>query len=244
MLPLKAIAFETGIEQEYIEQALERFEADGKIARSDGWIWVKNLRKYNASNSPTVQKRIERDLNDMPDGELKSAYIRYYMVSVPYDTVPIPPQEHEQETEQEQEHEQDIPPSAGADAPQTPPKALKKPGRPSQKAKPPPLTPGAQEFLRLFSAKRFSNNAQRDAILELERLYPESFCACAKWAAEKGVARGQAISMMRTALPDWGKKKKIKRGGDGRPPPDEPAGFAGLREVAQKHGIEIEGLTR
>jgi len=50
--------------------------------------------------------------------------------------------------------------------------------------------------------------------------------------------------MMRTALPTWGQKKKIKRGGDGRGPSDEPAGFAGLREVAEKHGLEIEGLTR
>lgn len=236
MLPPKTVAFETGLEREYIEDALMRFEADGKIARSNGWIWVKNLRKYNGTNSPTVKKRIANDLNDMPDCELKTQYIGYYdgidMVSVPH-------REHEQEHEQEQEQEQDIPPSAGANAPETPTESTKKPVSPPKKEKPPALTPNAQEFMRLMDSKRL-NTSQRESLLALDAEYPENFLQCAKWVADKNPGLGRGIAMMKTALPDWGKKKKIKRKGDGKGAPDEPAGFAGIRQWMAEEGIAAQ----
>ena len=124
LLPVKVIAFETGIEADYVLEALDRFEAQGKIKRGQGWIWIVNLRKYNASSSPTVAKRIERDINDMPDGELKTAYIGYYN---PIDRVSIHPREQEQETEQETEQEEDIAPAAAQAPEPPPPKRSKKP---------------------------------------------------------------------------------------------------------------------
>ena len=101
-LPIKVMAFETGMDAEYIEAALARFAEAGKVYYEGGWIWVVNLRKYNATSSPTVLRRIASDLADMPEGELKTRYIQYYDG---IDMVSIPP--GEQETEQEQEIEQE-----------------------------------------------------------------------------------------------------------------------------------------
>lgn len=105
---------------------------------------------------------------------------------------------------------EDSAPSAGADAPKpspTPTPSKKQ----SSKPKIPPLTPGAQEFLRLFSAKRFANAAQRNAVLALESEFPGHFVAAATWAAERGMSRGQAIAAIRSALPNWGKAKSKPR---------------------------------
>ena len=127
MLPLKTMAFETGIEADYICEALARFEEAGKVFCADGWIWVVNLRKYQAHPSPTVNKRISLDVQDMPDGKLKARYLEYYggidIPSIPPQGVSIPPGEQEQEREQEQreqeqEREQECektPSSASAD---------------------------------------------------------------------------------------------------------------------------------
>jgi len=106
------------------------------------------------------------------------------------------------------------------------------PPRQSRRTKTPVLSDKSREFLRLFSAKRFANVAQREAVLELERKYPEHFLDAARWAAERGVSRGKAIAMMRTALPKWGQPKLTKREQQ-----DEPAGFSGIRDWLQKEGL-------
>ena len=106
---------------------------------------------------------------------------------------------------------EDIAANAAQAPPKTPPK---QPGPP--KPKPAALTDNARAFLGLFSAKRFANKAQREAVLDLERQFPGDFLACARWAAEQGVGRGKAIGMMRTALPKWNKPKGGNDGQTGR----------------------------
>jgi hypothetical protein len=76
------------------------------------------------------------------------------------------------------------------------------------------LSQGQQKFLRTFGAKRFANNTQKAAVLELEQKYPDHFYDALTWCAERGFSRGAAISAMRTALPKWdsrGKRKAISR---------------------------------
>jgi len=106
------------------------------------------------------------------------------------------------EIEVETEQEEDIAANA-AQAPENPPP--KQPDSPKPKST--ALTDNARAFLELFSAKRFANKAQREAVLDLERQFPGDFLVCARWAAEQGVGRGKAIGMMRTALPKWNKPK-------------------------------------
>jgi len=120
-IPIKVIAFETGLDEEYIKKALAKFENARKVRYVDGWIWIPNLMRYNAKNvqSPKIQGHIKNALAEVPDCELKRLWIEYYNGTVSYryriDTVCIP-NLHEQEQEQEQEHNNDEPPSADAGA--------------------------------------------------------------------------------------------------------------------------------
>ena len=129
-LPVKVIEFETGIPLEQVKSSLERFEKAGKVHCIDDWVWIPNLIRYNARNieSPKIQIHLKSLIAEIPDCELKQAWIEYYngIVSDEYriDTLYIPnphEHEHEKEHEKEHEHESEIAPSAGADAPSTPP---------------------------------------------------------------------------------------------------------------------------
>ena len=127
-ISLKVICFETDLDQDTVETALLRFEADGKVIYRDGWVWVKNLLRYNARNiaSEKIQAHICNVLDELPDIPLKRQAIAYYGGQIRYDTLSIPnpteqEQEQEQETDQEQEQEQQtehsgdtLPPNAAA----------------------------------------------------------------------------------------------------------------------------------
>jgi len=75
-ISLKVIAFETGLELPFIKKTLEKFNKAGKAVYQDGIIWVVNLMRYNASsNSPKVQICIVKELQQIPDCELKTRYL-------------------------------------------------------------------------------------------------------------------------------------------------------------------------
>ena len=114
-LPLKVIAFETGLTPEHVTEALARFAEAGKVFYEDGVVWVVNLRKYNESASPKVQVRIKKDIAAVRDCKLKQQYIEYYEST---DRVYIPESGNgsERETESENENETDSP-SAGNSPP-------------------------------------------------------------------------------------------------------------------------------
>lgn len=78
-LPLKYIAFETGISKERVCEILKSFETAGKVYYRDGYVWVVNLRKYNETSSDKVRVRIDKDLEAIPNNELKEMYYRYRM---------------------------------------------------------------------------------------------------------------------------------------------------------------------
>lgn len=116
---------------------------------------------------------------------------------------------------------EDSPPTAGADAP-SPPPPIKAPQSEPKKTKRDPLTAGQCGFLDLFGAKRFKTNAQRDAVLAMEREHgTEKLLDVTRWAAEKGMGVGQAVGSVRSALPNWGKPKKHQPGTGVLSSPDE-----------------------
>ena len=94
-LPLKFIAFETGLDAGYCIDTLSSFEQHGRIRYQDGILWVRNLRKYNETKSPKVQTRIQKDFEAVPDGIVKYEYAQAYGI----DTVLIPYPENESETD-------------------------------------------------------------------------------------------------------------------------------------------------
>lgn len=101
---------ETGLPIENVKSSIKRLVADKKIYVEGEWVWVKNLRKYNYYKNDNADKRIKKDLDQLPDNGLKHAYIEYYK---PLDsplqapTTPLLEQEQEQEHEIEQEKEKE-----------------------------------------------------------------------------------------------------------------------------------------
>lgn len=83
-IPFRVICFETCLEPDFVKKSLVHFKESGKVKYENGVIWVKNLRKYNASSAETVQIRIRKDLAKVPDCPIKSEYISYYSKNIPY----------------------------------------------------------------------------------------------------------------------------------------------------------------
>jgi DnaD/phage-associated family protein len=83
-LSIRHAQLETGMDAERITTLLALFESAGKVVHLDGYIWIKNLRKYNASRSPKTASAISAVLDGIPDCAIKRAYITYYSGGIPY----------------------------------------------------------------------------------------------------------------------------------------------------------------
>jgi len=79
-LPLRRIAFDTGIDKDMILKVFARFAENDKIHYRDGWIFLPNFIKHQ-SDSPTVVKGIETSLKSVPDWILDMVCIRYQDLS-------------------------------------------------------------------------------------------------------------------------------------------------------------------
>jgi hypothetical protein len=104
-LPVKAIAFETGLPVETVEEGLRQISASGKIAYDfdSSFVWVRNLLRYNGGKgaSVKVRKHLERLWNNLPGTcPFKAGWLEAHGNLI--DTVHEPrPQEQDQEKEQE-----------------------------------------------------------------------------------------------------------------------------------------------
>lgn len=100
-LTIKTMSYHTGLSRETINQLLAEFEKSEKVYYRDGFIWVKNLRKYNETDSGKVFGKIVKDLRGIPAGELKQMYCEYHKIPYryPIDTTPEKYPETETETE-------------------------------------------------------------------------------------------------------------------------------------------------
>lgn len=87
-MPVRFASVDTGIGEERVRAILEGFEDDGKIEWCEPFIWIKKMREYQASNSPALKTRIQRDLSAIPDSDLKRHHAAYY--GDPVGTMPTP----------------------------------------------------------------------------------------------------------------------------------------------------------
>jgi hypothetical protein len=201
--PIKFIAFESGLTSKRVETLLAQFRKDGKAYYEDGVIWIKKLRAYQTyqgTASDKVDKRIAKDLADIPDGRLKREYMAYQASAngsyIPYmdtiDRVSIVCRETDTDTDTDTDTETDT--DDGADAP-PPPKVAEA------------LTPAQRLFMERWSAKRL-NQEQKVAIEEIEKQYGlQRVTDGVVWAREKNMPLGHAIGSIRTALKNWGATK-------------------------------------
>lgn len=90
-LPIKVIENETGLDRDFIETSLAKFEQAKKVAYGDGVIWIVNMGKWHSNASPTTKKRVSADVEKIPECQVKTRY-RYYSETGIYsiDTVSIP----------------------------------------------------------------------------------------------------------------------------------------------------------
>jgi hypothetical protein len=80
-IPLRVMAFESGLDTDMLSKILGRFEVDGKILYRNGWVAIKNFIKNQVSN-PSVNEGITRELESVPV-ELKEYINTVSIQSVP-----------------------------------------------------------------------------------------------------------------------------------------------------------------
>jgi hypothetical protein len=74
-LPLKTIAFETGIEIDMLKKMIKRLT--GKVEYIDGWVCIKNFQKHQSADSSTVKRGIEIEMAKIPDNIKKKISYGY-----------------------------------------------------------------------------------------------------------------------------------------------------------------------
>lgn len=85
-LPPRVTAFDTGLDPDDINNALQAFEEAGRVYFDGRVIWVRNLRKYHETRSPKVQTAIASDIERVPEGRVLDLYRYEYGI----DRVSIP----------------------------------------------------------------------------------------------------------------------------------------------------------
>ncbi|NTV01918.1 MAG: hypothetical protein HGB04_03920 [Chlorobiaceae bacterium] len=103
----RKMAFETGVPD--VQPIIDKMITDGKLVEVDGYYWVRNFIKHQATTSPKIVQSITKSLKGAPDQLIATLSIAYPELKIPYqypiDTVPIPYAELELEEEREEEEE-------------------------------------------------------------------------------------------------------------------------------------------
>lgn len=66
-IPLRRIAFDTGIDKDMVSKILDRFADADRVIYRDGWVLICNFIKHQNANSPTIKTGIEKGLSCCPD---------------------------------------------------------------------------------------------------------------------------------------------------------------------------------
>lgn len=74
-LPLKVIINETGLQPNFINKTLAKFQVAKKIFYKDGVIWVVNMKNHHKNASPLTMKKVNNDIDEIGDCAVKRAYL-------------------------------------------------------------------------------------------------------------------------------------------------------------------------
>lgn len=81
-IPIRNIAFETGIDKEMVEKILKRFERDGRMIYRNGWIAIKHFARHQMLNPKIVAgiryelEKVPKDLAEYIDFEFKEKKVK------------------------------------------------------------------------------------------------------------------------------------------------------------------------
>lgn len=76
-LPKRVIRNETGLDESMIDATLAKFQAAEKIFYKDGVMWVVNMKAYHKNASPKTMTRVNADVAQIADCDVKTAYLYY-----------------------------------------------------------------------------------------------------------------------------------------------------------------------
>lgn len=87
-IPIRQVAFDTGIDKDTVLKILERFEKSKKMFYLNGWICIKNFLKHQKMSSPKIKRGVILALKEVPRDTLESfiAY-GYFMDSLSIDYI-------------------------------------------------------------------------------------------------------------------------------------------------------------
>lgn len=85
-LPVKRVAFDTGIEIGKIEEIFHKLEKDEKLVVLNGWVGIVNFIKYQTLN-PKIKQGILAELKKAPKGITDKLSIDYQTFCTPYDSL-------------------------------------------------------------------------------------------------------------------------------------------------------------
>jgi hypothetical protein len=89
-IPLRVMANETGLSLEFITETITKFERDNKVLYRDGVLWIVNMEKYHRNASPRTAIKVNSDIDKIPDGIVKKAYLYHKRTGIySIDTVSI-----------------------------------------------------------------------------------------------------------------------------------------------------------
>ena len=79
-LPIRTMAFESGLPVERVQKLLAQFSKANKAHYADGVVWVVRMRENQLPGviSPKIQVRLDKDIVSIPDCELKNRYLIAY----------------------------------------------------------------------------------------------------------------------------------------------------------------------
>lgn len=82
-LPFRIILNETGLDREFIQKTLDKFQRDKKIFYKDGIMWIVKMRQHHKNASPLTMKKVNADVDLIPDCDVKAAY-KYHELTGKY----------------------------------------------------------------------------------------------------------------------------------------------------------------
>jgi hypothetical protein len=127
-IPLRTVAFESGLSLERVKELLAEFAKADKAYYENGVLWVVNMRRHQAGETPgaTVLTCIEKDLALIPYGDLKKRYLIHYGYTT--DTLPG---DRDRDRDRDKTETETETPVAGAPVPPAHPK--RQPSTPKSK---------------------------------------------------------------------------------------------------------------
>lgn len=86
-LPVTVASFETGLSRETVYAGMIAFEQAGKVLYDpeSGVVYVRNMFKYQGSNSPKLLARLKADIKAVPACALKNQWILEHRVLIGYE---------------------------------------------------------------------------------------------------------------------------------------------------------------